>query len=106
MIIFAPHDIDIEQDQKRYQLIKKYMHKNGAPQIKAIWCGDHYRAIEGSMRLYIAAELNLTPEIIEIEGNEIIEHDTETDEIPQKIRAIKYAEWLESMVAYEFELEK
>ena len=71
------------------------MKKLGAPKIKAVWCGDHYRAVEGSHRLAACAALDLTPEIVEIEEDEEVEHDC--DDLPSNATAAELIEYANDM---------
>lgn len=67
--IYAIHS---PKKAKLDNVIKK-MRTLGAPTIRAINCGDHLMALEGSHRLAAAAALGLTPVL------EIIDQDEEID---------------------------
>ena len=49
------------------------MRELGVPRIRAIDCGDHFVALEGSHRLAAASLLGLIPEIIVFHSDELIE---------------------------------
>ena len=53
------------------------MKKLGAPKIRAVWmeCYDHWAALEGCHRIRAAKELGLTPEIIELDYDDIADID-------------------------------
>lgn len=55
--------------------VKAEMMKLGAPTIRVYNTGDCYIALEGSHRIVAAAELGLTPEWIEMDENDEMEHD-------------------------------
>jgi hypothetical protein len=66
MRIALVHD---HYSEEHLEDIKKQMLKLGPPKIHAVWmeCYGHWAALEGCHRLRAAAELGLTPEIIEVE---------------------------------------
>jgi hypothetical protein len=71
-MIYTINKTDIEKLQE----VSKEMETLGSPKIRAIWCGDHYRAIEGSHRIAAASALGVAVEIIEVEMDDVIEnHD-------------------------------
>ena len=56
--------------------VKEEMALLGSPKVRAVWCGDHYRAIEGSHRVAAAAELGHTVEVIDVDLEDVIaDHD-------------------------------
>lgn len=63
------------------EAVKKEMVVLGAPKIKAIWmeCYGHFAALEGCHRIRAAKDLGLTPEIIELDYDDVAELDL-TDE--------------------------
>lgn len=67
--IYAIHGADPE----RLQGIISEMRELGAPTIKAVDCGDHLQALEGSHRLAAAAALGIVPNF------EITSQDEEID---------------------------
>lgn len=77
------------------------MREMGAPKIRALWCGDHWRAIEGSHRIAAAAQLGLVPEIVEVaEGDEIADHDI--GDLPEVATVAEIVEYMGQGVDYSF----
>ena len=64
-------------DQEHLNEVKKQMLTLGAPKIKAVWmeCYNMYAALEGCHRIRAAKELGLTPEIIELDYDEVCDFD-------------------------------
>lgn len=90
-----------EPDTEKLETVKSEMRALGAPTIRAVWCGDCWRAVEGSHRLAAAHALGLTPNIIEINEADSIEHDC--DDLPHPCSAAELLEYAGNTVAYEFE---
>lgn len=67
--IYAIHAAD---DDKLTGIVAE-MKTLGAPTIKVVDCGGHYRALEGSHRLAAAASLGLTPVLEIFEQDDLIE---------------------------------
>ena len=81
-----------------FEAVKKQMIELGTPTIRAVWCGDHYKAVEGSHRLFAAQELGMDVEIIEVEENDIIAHDI--DDLPKLATAadiLNYGSYMQSV---------
>jgi hypothetical protein len=74
MNIILPHT---EFDADKLEAVKAEMLVLGAPVIKAVNCGEHYVALEGSHRIRAAQALGLVPEIEEVEYSD----EVTTDEI-------------------------
>ena len=67
----------------------------GSPKIRAVFCGDHYKAIEGSHRVAAAHKLGIEVEIIEMEMSDVItDHDIDDLESSCTVEEIiDYACW-------------
>lgn len=65
-----------EYDADRVTQVMENMKTLGSPVIRAVNCGDHYQAIEGTHRLISAARLGLPIVIDEIDPDETIDADT------------------------------
>ena len=59
-------------DPDKLQRVIAEMRILGTPKIHAVWeeCFGHWQALEGCHRIRAAAELGLTPEIVEVEYSE------------------------------------
>lgn len=69
MLIFAIHPPQAD----RLARVIAQMRELGVPRIRAIDCGDHFVALEGSHRLAAASLLGLIPEIIVLHSDALIE---------------------------------
>lgn len=49
-------------DSDHLQSVAVAMRTLGAPRIRVVDCGDHYKALEGSHRIAAAAQLGVTPD--------------------------------------------
>ncbi len=74
MIIILPH---AHYDAGKLAAVTVEMKAMGAPTIKAIDCGDHYVALEGTHRIRAAHALGLVPVIEAVE----YDADAETDDV-------------------------
>jgi hypothetical protein len=91
MTVFAPNKID----EKKLAPIIDYMTKNGTPEIRAVFNGEAYQAIEGSHRLEAAKRLGLTPKITEVPWRSFVtNHDL--PELPNKTSAARIVDYLYS----------
>ena len=63
-------------EARKLETVKAEMQMLGAPTIRVINCGDHYRAIEGSHRLAAAADLGIIPNFVVIEQDDEIDLGT------------------------------
>lgn len=97
--IFAPH----LPDAQKLAAVTAEMERLGAPTIRAVWCGDHYKAIEGSHRLAAAHDLGITPEIDALDESAVVEHDME--ELPTPCAALDIIVYLYDRpeAVYDFE---
>lgn len=57
----------------KLERVKAEMMERGPPTIHVVDCGDHYMALEGSHRLAAAQALELIPELIIHDQDELIE---------------------------------
>jgi hypothetical protein len=71
--IYAIHAPDAE----KLAAVIGEMRALGAPKIRVVDCGDHYMALEGSHRLAAACELDLTPELVVYEQDDVIDISNE-----------------------------
>ncbi|MEG9884160.1 MAG: hypothetical protein V6Z86_06005 [Hyphomicrobiales bacterium] len=60
-------------DAARLEGVVTVMRRLGAPTIRAVDCGDHYMALEGSHRLAAASRLDLTPELVVYDATTLID---------------------------------
>ncbi len=84
MIIRTLHAVD----KDKLTEVKAEMEKRGAPEIRAIWDGEIYWAVEGTHRLAAADALGLTAEIIEIDAEGMLPADV-CDEMDYEITGIE-----------------
>ena len=71
MNIYAPH----KPEQKKLAEVMAEMEVLGSPEIKAWYNGELYLAVEGSHRIAAAKLLCFDVDIIEVELDDIIDHD-------------------------------
>jgi len=88
-------------DPKHLDEVIAQMQVLGAPTVKAVWCGDCYRAVEGSHRLAAASKLGLTPILDVIKDTDEISHDC--DELSNPCQASEMLEYAGNTEAYEFD---
>lgn len=91
-------------DADKLQAVIEEMRTLGSPKIRALWCGDHYRAIEGSHRVAAAAALGVAVEIVEVEMDDVIEnHDIQ--DIPASCTVEEIMDYCDySSAAYDVEI--
>lgn len=70
--VYTIHDVDPEHLAR----VTAEMQTLGAPTIRVVDCGDHYRALEGTHRLHAAAALGLTPEFVVLAQDELVAADS------------------------------
>lgn len=60
-------------DPDHLQSVSAAMQTLGAPQIRVVDCGDHYKALEGSHRIAAAATLGIVPDWQVIGWDDVID---------------------------------
>lgn len=59
-------------NEARVLQVMEEMRTMGAPTIRVVDCGDHYMAIEGTHRLEAAARLEVAPNLVVLEQDELV----------------------------------
>jgi hypothetical protein len=67
--IYTIHGVDAE----KLESVKAEMSTLGAPKIRVVDCGDHYVALEGTHRLHAAHALGLTPELVILGQEDVVD---------------------------------
>jgi len=67
--IYTIHAPEIE----KLELVKAQMATLGAPTIRVVDCGDYYMALEGCHRVAAAHDLDITPEWVTFEQDEVLD---------------------------------
>lgn len=71
MIVDSMHGVEA----KHLVAVVKKMRKLGAPTIRCMYDGEVYKAVEGTHRLAAAAQLGLTPIIVNLDPESILPAD-------------------------------
>jgi hypothetical protein len=69
--MYAPH----EPDPAHLADVVESMRALGSPEIRALWIGDAWVALEGSHRVAAAAELGVPVVVVPVSEDDEIEHD-------------------------------
>jgi len=98
--IIAPNGID----EGHLESVVEFMKINGSPEIRAVWLGDVWVALEGSHRLAACDCLGVNPRIIECDlDDDITDHDF-FDDLPDVVKASAIVDYVAgSIYHYEFE---
>jgi hypothetical protein len=82
--------------EEHLQKVVAEMKKQGAPKIRAIWSETYgeWMAVEGCHRLRAAAQLGLTPTVVDISNNKFATIQSDGESV--KVKVSKLTEELES----------
>ncbi len=72
MTVYGIHGIDNAKLAKVIDDMKSI----GAPTLRVVDCGDYYQAIEGNHRLAAAIALDITPDFIVLDQNDIVDAES------------------------------
>lgn len=100
MRICAPNEIS----KNHLAEVIEEMKKIGTPTIRAYYTGELYVAIEGSHRLAACSELGITPNIIEIYEDTVID-DHDFDDLPKTASGLDFSEYLGNATEWVFDFE-
>lgn len=60
----------------KVERIVREMQTLGAPSIRVVDCGDHYRALEGTHRLAAAEQLRIAPQLVILAPDDLVRADS------------------------------
>lgn len=83
-ILIAPN----KTNAKHLAEVVAEMQVLGTPTIRAYWDGEKYWAVEGSHRIAAANQLGLTPIIVEVDEDDIIDDSDIEDAASNSVRDI------------------
>ncbi|MBF6615549.1 MAG: hypothetical protein ITG07_02365 [Candidimonas sp.] len=63
-------------DTEKLEQVIAEMRELGAPTIRVVDCGDFFMALEGSHRVPAAAELGITPTLVVLEQDDLVDADS------------------------------
>jgi hypothetical protein len=92
MVVIAPHYI--ERTSAKYRRAIAAMRRLGPPTLRGVQRGDNVLLIDGSNRLSAAMELGLTPKIVLVGEDDVVEHDHDCISLKTPCRAREVVDWL------------